>query len=68
MFKDSQTINSRHKKFIETVFTTGKVYRLINHEGGFATSRSNNYGDENGESVRMTCFWSDVSLANYLQK
>jgi hypothetical protein len=51
-----------HDKFIKKVCETGIVWGLENDEG-FAMSNSEQYEDDDGESLELMCFWSEKALA-----
>jgi Protein of unknown function (DUF2750) len=52
----------QYDNFIKTVSTSQQVYALQSSQG-YATSRTNEYEDEEGESLELICFWSDKALA-----
>ena len=51
-----------YSHFIKTVSASQQVYALQSSQG-YATSRANEYEDEEGESLELICFWSDKALA-----
>lgn len=63
MFKNEIDIRLKYEKFIKKVCETNIVYALKS-EYGFATSKSNNFEDEDSEPIVMICFWSEKELAN----
>lgn len=58
MFKDSITIKNRHLNFIKKVSESEIVYGLKS-KNGFATSRSTQFEDEDGNPIGMMCFWAE---------
>jgi len=60
---EQQTDFAQHyNHFIKTVSASQQVYALQSSQG-YATSRTNEYEDEEGESLELICFWSDKALA-----
>jgi hypothetical protein len=51
-----------YNHFVKTVSASQQVYALQSSQG-YATSRANEYEDEEGESLELICFWSDKALA-----
>lgn len=62
MQQDTTTLEGLYKKFIQTVCQTEKVWTLSTEEG-YATSDSNEYETEDGESLALFCFWSEKAMA-----
>ncbi|WP_299884343.1 DUF2750 domain-containing protein [uncultured Lacinutrix sp.] len=58
MFQDHITVKNRHKTFLRTVCETEIVYALKNKKG-YATSSSVHYDDEDGEPIKIICFWAE---------
>lgn len=54
--------HKHYNHFIKTVSASQQVYALQSSQG-YATSRTNEYEDEEGESLELICFWSDKALA-----
>ena len=67
MSQDSTTLKNRHQKFIKTVSENGIGYGLKS-KNGFATSSSTQYEDENGNPIRMICFWAEKVRAKSCAK
>ena len=67
MFQDSITLKNRHQNFIKTVSESEIVYGLKS-KNGFATSSANNYEDEDGNPIRMICFWAEKVRAKSCAK
>lgn len=57
-----QTGAGNYQAFIKNVTATGQVY-LLQSKQGYATSRANEYEDEEGESLELICFWADKKAA-----
>ncbi|MFH4969409.1 MULTISPECIES: DUF2750 domain-containing protein [Flavobacteriaceae] len=62
MFQDTITLKNRHLKFVKTVSNSGIIYGLKS-KNGFATSRSTQFEDDDGNPIRMICFWAEKVLA-----
>lgn len=63
MFKNHIDVRLKHEKFIKRVCETTIVYGLEDEDGFVGTSSSNDLEDEEGEPVRILCFWSEKALA-----
>jgi hypothetical protein len=57
-----QNTENKHKRFIKTICESELVYGLGNAEG-LATSSSIHYQGQNGEAIKVICFWAEKSLA-----
>ncbi|MFP9098897.1 DUF2750 domain-containing protein [Flavobacterium sp. RHBU_24] len=55
--------HEQYDHFIKTISASQQVYALQSSQG-YATSRTNEYEDEEGESLELICFWSDKALAD----
>ena len=62
MLQDSIVTEKRHKRFIQTICESGIVYGLKSNEG-FATSSSVHYEDDEGNPIKIICFWAEKALA-----
>jgi hypothetical protein len=67
MLQDHITVKLRHERFVKKVCDTKIVFGLENNDG-FATSSSNEFYDEDGNSVQLVCFWAESVLANSCRK
>jgi hypothetical protein len=67
MLQDHITVKLRHERFVKKVCETKIVFGLKDNEG-FATSSSNEFDDEDGNSVQLICFWAESALANSCRK
>ncbi|WP_299676122.1 DUF2750 domain-containing protein [uncultured Dokdonia sp.] len=62
MLQDSLLIEKRHKRFIKTICKSEVVY-VLKSSGGFATSSSTQYDDDDGNPIGLICFWAEKALA-----
>lgn len=62
MLQDQITLKNRYKDFIRKVCETEIVYGLKD-DRGYATSYSNDLEYEDGEPVKIICFWSNAARA-----
>jgi len=62
MYQNSIVIHQRYKKFLEEV-TQNEIVWALKSEEGFVTSSSTLYEDNNGEDIKLYCFWSNDKLA-----
>lgn len=67
MLQDSIVTRQRHEKFVEEAVENEMVW-LLENAAGIANSRSNEYEDQDGNSLELICFWSDRKRAKVCAK